>query len=147
MIINDKIFDYYDKIFTLKDPANYPGYVSEEEDNYYSEDDLPKSSDLNEAHYDELYKNISSVHNKLDSEIFEKYFKKKSLLKLFKYLKPSYNKVIDSARETVIKTDLADLKKDIRNMSDDEVKSKNLDLISYLVEKVLDTIKKIDNQE
>ena len=32
-------------------------------------------------------------------------------------------------------------------MSDDEVKNKNLDLIACFVEKILDTIKKINNQE
>ena len=32
-------------------------------------------------------------------------------------------------------------------MSDDEVKNKNLDLIAYFVEKILNTIKTINNQE
>ena len=32
-------------------------------------------------------------------------------------------------------------------MSDDEIKNKNLDLIAYFVEKILDTVKKINNQE
>ena len=32
-------------------------------------------------------------------------------------------------------------------MSDDEIKNKNIDLITYFVEKILDTVKKIHNQE
>ena len=32
-------------------------------------------------------------------------------------------------------------------MSDDEIKNKNIDLITYFVEKILDTVKKIRNQE
>ena len=32
-------------------------------------------------------------------------------------------------------------------MSDDEAKNKNLDLIAYFVEKILNTIKTINNQE
>ena len=32
-------------------------------------------------------------------------------------------------------------------MSDDEIKNKNLDLIAYFVEKILNTVKKINNQE
>ena len=32
-------------------------------------------------------------------------------------------------------------------MSDDEIKNKNIDLITYFVEKILDIVKKIHNQE
>ena len=32
-------------------------------------------------------------------------------------------------------------------MSDNEIKNKNLDLIAYFVEKILDSVKKINNQE
>ena len=32
-------------------------------------------------------------------------------------------------------------------MSDDEIKNKNLELIAYFVEKILDIVKKINNQE
>ena len=32
-------------------------------------------------------------------------------------------------------------------MFDDEIKNKNLDLIAYFVEKMFDTVKKINNQE
>ena len=31
-------------------------------------------------------------------------------------------------------------------MSDDEIKNKNLDLIAYLVEKIIDIVKKLNNQ-
>ena len=83
----------------------------------------------------------------LDYKLIKKYFKKKPLLKLFKYLKPSHNKVINSAKEALVEINLLDLKKDMRSMSDDEVKSKNLDLMAYFVEKILNTTKEQQGQE
>ena len=41
----------------------------------------------------------------------------------------------------MIEANLVDLKNEI-NMSDEEVKRKNLDLIPYLVKKIVDTVKK-----
>ena len=101
----------------------------------------------NETHYDELYKAISNVDNKLDSELIRKYFNKGSLLELSKFLRYSQNKAIDAAKQGLIEVNLSDLKNNIKNMSDDEVKNKNLDIIAYFVEKILNTIKTINNQE
>ena len=78
---------------------------------------------------------------------FAEYFNKGSLLELFKFLRYSQSKATDGAKQALIKVKLSDLKKDIRNMSDDEIKNKNLDLIAHFVEKILDTIKKINDQE
>ena len=59
----------------------------------------------------------------------------------------SQNKATGGAKQALIEVYLSDLKKDIRNMSDDEMKNENLDLIAYAVEKILDTVKKKNNQE
>ena len=113
------------------------------------EDELPKSksSTPNETLYDELYGVISDIDNKLDSELIKKYFSKGSLFEFFKYLKSSYKKDFGSAKQVLIETNLAALKNDIRNMPDDEVRNKKLDLIAHFVEKITDTVKKINNQE
>ena len=88
-----------------------------------------------------------NVDNKLDPALIRKYFNKGLLLELFKYLKPSCSSVINGTKRVVIETNLLDLKKDIKNISDEEVKRKNLDLIAYLVEEMLNTVKKINNQK
>ena len=79
--------------------------------------------------------------------MIKKYFNKQSLVKLFDHLKYSENKTIASTKQVLLEVNLSDFKKDIKNMCDDEVKNKNLDLIAYLVEKILDIVKKINNQE
>ena len=92
---------------------------------YYSGDELSESdSEEDELLENTPYKEISNTDNKLGHKLIEKYFNKKSLLEPFKYLRPSYNKVIDSAKKIAIETNLMDLKKDIKNMSDDEVNEK-----------------------
>ena len=106
----------------------------------------PNEDELSKQH-DELYKEISNVDNKLDSELIKKYFRKGSLLGLFEYLKPSNNKIINTSTETLIRANLLNLKNGIRDMSDDEIKNKNLDLIVYFVEKILYFVEKIYNQE
>ena len=112
----------------------------------YNEDEIPRMSpdedELSKQH-DELYKEISNVDNKLDSELITKYFRKGSLLGLFEYLKPSNNKIINTSTETLIRANLLNLKNGIRDMSDDEIKNKNLDLIVYFVEKILYFVEKI----
>ena len=121
---------FKDKIFPLSDPGNYP--------QYYSRDELSESdNEEDELLKNTLYKEISNVDNKLDHKLILKYFHEKSLLELFKYLRSSYKRIINDAKMTVIETNLIDLKKDIRSTSDDEVKSKNLDLIAYFFEKIL----------
>ena len=87
------------------------------------------------------------MDNKLDSALIKKYFDKKSSLQLFKYLRYSKGRIVDDAKIISTKARLNDLKKNIRNMSNDEMKNKNLDLIAYLVEKSLDFIENIHNQK
>ena len=139
---------FKNKIFPVSNPDCYPEYASEE-------DISPKSSissdsedeSLSNNTYNDLYENIFNVEQKLNHELIRKYFKKGSLLELFKYLKLSNNKVINSSKEAVIEANLLKLKYDIRNMSDEDVKRKNLDLIAHLVKKIPDTVKKINNRE
>ena len=110
------------------------------------EDEIPRMSpdkDELSKQYDELYEAISNVDNKLDSALIRKYFNKGSLLEL-NFLRYSQSKVIDGAKQVLIKVNLFNLKLEI--MSDDEI-NKKPDLIAYLVEKILDTVKKINNQE
>ena len=130
---------FKNKIFPLSQSHYYPEYASEKDTlsrssiSSDSEDELFKQ-------YDELCKAIFNVDNKVDSELIRKYFNKGSLLELFKFLRYSQNKATGDAKQALIEVNLSDLKKDTRNMSDDEIKNKNLDLIAYFVEKILDTI-------
>ena len=132
---------FKNKIFPLSKPYYYPEYGSEKDTlsrsniSSDSEDELFKQ-------YAELYEAISNVDNKLDSALIRKFFNERSLLELFKFLRNSQNKATGGAKQALIEVNLYDLKKDIRNMSDDETKNKNLDLIVYFVEKIIDTVKK-----
>ena len=55
----------------------------------------------------------------------------------------SYNK----AKVTLIRSRLKNLKNDIKNMSEDEIKDKKLNLIVDLVEKILDTNEQLNMSE
>ena len=138
---------FKNKLFPLSKPCYYPGYVSEEDISLPKSNISSDSEDELLKQYDELYKAISNVDNKLDFEIVRKYFNKGSLLELFKFLRYAQNKATGGSKQDLIEVNLSDLEKDIRNMSGDEIKNKNLDLIAYFVEKILDTVKKINNQE
>ena len=67
--------------------------------------------------------------------MIEKYFFNRKLLKFLQDIKgTSYNK----AKVTLIKSRLRSLKNDIKNMSEDKIRDKKLNLIVDLVEKILD---------
>ena len=65
---------FKNKKFPLKNPDMFPEYVSEK-------DTLSRSSISSDSkdellkQYDELYKAVYNVDNKLDSELIRKYFK------------------------------------------------------------------------
>ena len=138
MIVNT----FKNKIFPLKYPARFPECGSEKDTlsrrsiSSDSEDELSK-----------LYEAIPNVGNKLDSELIKKYFNKGPPLKLFNFLRYSQSKFIAGTKQSLIEARLFDLKKDIRNMSDGEIINKNLYLIPNIVKKIIDTVKKINNQE
>ena len=81
--------------------------------NYYDLKEEISETDSDNEEYEELYKNVLNVDNKLDPALIRKYFNKGSLLELFKYLKPSCNSVINDAKRVMIEINLSDLKKDI----------------------------------
>ena len=63
---------------------------------------------------------------------------------MLKYLKTSKNIVYGSNKQLLVETNLEDLKYDIKNMSDDKVRDKQLDLLVDLVEKVLNATKEVN---
>ena len=134
---------FKDKIFPMV-PTGFGPDEDETPRMSPDEDEIPRMSpDEDElSKHDELYENISNADQKIDRKLIKKYFNKRSLLELFKFLRYSQNKATGGAKQALIEVNLSDLKKDIRNMSDDEIKNKNLDLIAYFVEKILDTVKK-----
>ena len=61
-----------------------------------------------------------------------------------KYLKTWKNVVYGSSKQLLVETNLEDLKYDIKNMPDDEVRDRKLDLLVDLVEKILNATKQIN---
>ena len=102
---------FKNNIFPLSKPHYYPGYVSEEDIS------SPKGSVSNDSEdqllkqYDKLYKAISNVDNKLDSELIRKCFNKGSLFELFKFLRYSQSKAPGGAKQDLIEANLYNLKK------------------------------------
>ena len=72
---------------------------------------------------------------------------KKSLKKMFEFLKHKKGTLINKIKITLIKSRLRDLKNDIKNMSENELKNKKLDLLADLVEKILDINKQLNMLE
>ena len=77
------------KKIPLNHPSEYPHLSEKDED-----DNLSETSSLNETNYNKLYKAISDVDYKLDSQLIKKYFTESYLLELLRYLRCSQNKVI-----------------------------------------------------
>ena len=69
----------------------------------YSEYEPPKSDieDNDREKDDKFHKEFSGIDNKVDHELIKKYFKKESLLELFKYLKPSYKTALNNAKNAL----------------------------------------------
>ena len=110
------------KIFPLKDPVNFPDYFSEKDISPKSSINSDSEDELSQQ-YDKLYEEIFNVDNKLDSPLIRKYFNKRYLLELFKYLRHSRTKTIDSTKQASIEAILSNFKKDIKHISDDEIKN------------------------
>ena len=111
---------FKNKIFRLSKPHYYPEYGLEK-DTLSSSCISSDTEDELFKRYDELYKAIYNVDNTLDSALIRKYFNKRSLLELFKFLKYSQNKAAGGAKQALIEVNSSDLKRYIRNMSDDEI--------------------------
>ena len=110
----------------------------------FTADDLDKIYIGNADDLDEL---LLDTDKYLDPDLIEKYFFNKSLKKLFEFLKHKKGALYKKTKITLIKSRLRDLKNDIKNMSENEVKSRNLDLLAGLVEKILDTNKPLNMPE
>ena len=110
----------------------------------FTADDLDKIYIGNADDLDEL---LLDTDKYLDPDLIEKYFFNKSLKKLFEFLKHKKGALYNKTKITLIKSRLRDLKNDIKNMSENEVKSRNLDLLAGLVEKILDTNKPLNMPE
>ena len=85
----------------------YPEYGSEKDTLSRSSISSDSEDELLKQH-DRLYKVISNVDNKLDSELIRKYFNKGFLLELFKILRYSQNKATGGAKQVLIETNLSD---------------------------------------
>ena len=110
----------------------------------FTADDLDKIYIGNADDLDEL---LLDTDKYLDPDLIEKYFFNKSLKKLLEFLKHKNGALYNKTKITLIKSRLRDLKNDIKNMSENEVKSRNLDLLAGLVEKILDTNKPLNMPE
>ena len=120
----EMVFEAFkNKMFLLSKCHYYPDYVPEEDISSPKSSISSDSEDELLKQYDQLYKAVSNVDNKLDSELIKKYFNKGYLLELFKFLRYSLNKATAGAKQALIEANLFDLKRDIRNMSDDETKN------------------------
>ena len=100
----------------------------------FNADDLDKiyignADDLGELHLD--------TEKYLDPHLIEKYFFNKSFKKIFEFLKHKKGTLYNKTETTLIKSRLRDLKNDVKNISENEVKNKKLDLSAGLLEKIL----------
>ena len=145
---------FKNKIFPLSSPDYYPEYVSEEGIS-------PKSSFSSDSEEDELLESkgstnsfdklLTNVDEILDLNLVKKYFGSNSLKQIvrqLRYLRRHKNKMsAKDAKIVLIEAGLSELKNDIKNMSEDEVKNKGLDLLKNIVEKILDANKRLDMPE
>ena len=136
MIINA----FKDKILPM-DPDTKPLSENSEEDRFYTseEDVAPKSKSPNFGSADKLKELLLNTEGDLDFNLINKYFCYYSLRDLLKILDHSRGKSTNKKQVNIINDRLKKLKSDIKNMSEDEIKDKKLNLIVDLVEKILDT--------
>ena len=87
-------------------------------------------------------KNYLLILKKIDPNLVEKYFHKRSLIGLLKNSKTSKKVVYVSSKQLLVETNLEDLKYEIKTMSDDEVRYKKLDLLVDFFEKTHNATKK-----
>ena len=185
---------FQDKIFPLKNPADYPNYVSEKDTLTSSSDlsrcssnlstssspkdaiaassksspdlsesicprsssDLSKISDNEESKKDKAFvskpkKLAIDLDKVLDPELVDKYFYETSLKEIVKQLKDirrQDNKLTEYInKKALLVVGLLRLENDIKNMSEDEVKNKKLDLRKNIVRKIVDALQKLKPEE
>ena len=101
----------------------------------FTADDLDKMYIGNADDLDEL---LLDTEKYLDCNQIEKYFFNRSLKKISELLKHKKDTSYGNIEVALIKNELKDLKTDIKYMPENEVKSRKLDLLAGLVEKILD---------
>ena len=97
---------------------------------------IGNDDDLDELPFD--------IEKYLDPDLIEKNFFNKSLRKIFEFLKHEKGTRYNKNKVTLMKSRFRDLKNDIKNMPENEVKNKILDLLANLVEKILDINEQLD---
>ena len=147
MVINA----FKDKIFPFNDPGEYPQYSSEEDilARTMSPDVSLKgssSSSSSNSSNNKLDKLIIDSKKELDPNLVERYFYQKSLKELLKYFKFSRSTTYGNAKQVLVRSILATLKSDIRNVSEDGVENKRLNLLASLFEKSLDSNAQINGE-
>ena len=100
----------------------------------FNADDLDK---IYIGNADDLGELLLDTEKYLDPDLIEKYFFNKSLKKIFEFLKHKKGTLYNKTETTLIKSRLRDLKNDVKNISENEVKNKKLDLSAGLLEKIL----------
>ena len=122
---------FKDKLFSLSDPSNYP---------YYTENDSEKDK---VSFTDKTYKSLADeLYEILSPGLVSEYFENNSLIEKSKQLE--YFRRLGK-KSIAYKNKMAKIalgfwksKKDIKNMSENEVKNKGLDLLKDFIKKIVD---------
>ena len=122
---------FTDKLFPLTDPSNYP---------HYTESDSERDK---VSFTDKTYKSLADELDEILSPgVLSKYFENNSLnemIEQLEYFKRLGKKSIEYKNKmATIALGFWKLKKDIKNMSENEVKDKGLDLLSDFIKKIVD---------
>ena len=111
-----------------------------------SKDKLPKAKS-----FDRFGKLLINLDRVLDPELVNKYFYENSLKEIVKQLKDltrKDNKLTEyNNKKALLVVGLLRLENNIKNMSEDEVKNKKLDLLKNIVSKIVDVLQKLESEE
>ena len=110
----------------------------------FTTDDLDK---IYISNADDLDQFLLDTEKYLDPILIEKHFFNKSLKKVFEFLKYKKSTLYNKTKIILIKSWLRDLQNDIKNMSENEVKNKKLDLLAGLIEKIIDNNEQLNMPE
>ena len=86
---------------------------------------------------EEALEKIAAIDNILESGLVKKYFKNDSLTDMLEQLKHLIKNQSKKIKMSLIEADLEKLKKDMKNMSENEIRNKRLNLLANFIEEVL----------
>ena len=86
---------------------------------------------------EEALEKIAAIDNILESGLVKKYFKNDSLTDMLEQLKHLIKNQSKKIKMSLIEADLEKLKKDMKNMSENEIRNKRLNLLVNFIEEVL----------